>query len=262
MSASRSVAAAQRRRAGPPDVQPSRGPNTSIQSSQAFSQQAQAQPMRPGTTGRLAGQQAAINQQQMQQQMQQQTTQTKQQTDSNARQKMTVPQAITLITLRLGRLENQMQNLDTLSLGQYDENGELQQSQPNNEVITSILQRLDALEQKSTDINSFKQQLDVFKPALVSIKNASLGNAKEVKTLKDNVEQMKTEIHLTKTLVSELQGLVNYNGNGDSIILSTENDSNLEIDDSDHSEDNSGPTFSPIVNLKDIIEQELNAPDS
>jgi len=248
MSASRSVAAAQRRRAGPPEVQPVRGPNTSIQSSQAFSQQ---QPMRPGTTGRLAGQQAAINQQQMQQQMQQ--NQQSQQMDSNSRPKMTIPQAITLITLRLGRLENQMQNLDTLSLGQYDENGELQKS--DSAVIASILQRLDAIEQKTADVSTFKQQLDVFKPALVSIKNVSIGNVKEVKTLKDNVDQMKYELSLTKTLVTELQGLVNGYEE-----IASQHETNINSNGAEaESQDNA---FTPIVNLKDIIEQELSAPDS
>ena len=269
MSASRSVAAAQRRRAGPPEVQAPRGPNTSINSSQAFISQ---QPdMRPGTTGRLAGQQAAINQkQQMQAQAQQSEI-------SNGQPKMTIPKAITLITLRLGRLEGQMQNLDASSLGQYNENGDLQQ--PDNVVITNILQRLDALEQKSNDIATCKQQLDVFKPALVTIKNASIGNAKEVKFLKENLEQMKTELSLTKSLVSELQGLLGSDSNlqnedGDGYI---NGDANEDVyvdgndDNSSHIVDNgssindsessavSNDNLTPTVNLKDMIEQELNA---
>ena len=65
MSANRSVQAAQRRRAGGPEpAAPGRGPQPSINSSQMFSgqgqqqQQQQQQQIRPGPTGRLAGQQA------------------------------------------------------------------------------------------------------------------------------------------------------------------------------------------------------------
>lgn len=246
MSASRSVAAAQRRRAGPPEVQTPRGPNTSINSSQAFSQPPQ---MRPGTTGRLAGQQAALNQQQ---QMQQQA---QTQNSSPSQSKMTVPKAITLITLRLGRLETQMQNLDMSALGQYNENGELQQT--DSAVITNILQRLDALEQKSNELSVVKQQLDVFKPALVTIKNASIGNAKEVKTLKENVEQMKQELHLTQALVTDLQGLLGAeNNNTEEENQAMDSEDVTEITDTEQLDD---VNTSSIVNLKDIIEQELNS---
>lgn len=116
MSSSRSVAAAQRRRAGPTVETPTaRGPNTSISSSQVFNQnqsQSQQQGMRPGTTGRLAGQQAAVSQQQH--------LQGNQHTENTGLNplKMSIPHAITLVSLRLGKLENQLQNLEGLSLGE------------------------------------------------------------------------------------------------------------------------------------------------
>jgi hypothetical protein len=105
MSANRSVQAAQRRRAGPtsePGI-PGRGPQPSINSAQLFANQA-----RPGQgpsmpTGRLAGQQAEMQQKQQMQQMQQQKTE-----GISSVSKMTIPQAITLITLRLGALESKI----------------------------------------------------------------------------------------------------------------------------------------------------------
>ena len=71
MSANRSVQAAQRRRAGPPEpAAPGRGPQPSINSSQMFAA-GQQQRMGPGSgqvSGRLAGQQAALSQKQMMEQ--------------------------------------------------------------------------------------------------------------------------------------------------------------------------------------------------
>jgi hypothetical protein len=117
MSSSRSVAAAQRRRAGPTVETPTRGPNTSIGSSQVFNQNQQQQGMRPGTTGRLAGQQAAVSQQQYLQGNQNQSSEP---SGGLNPLKMSIPQAITLVSLRLGKLENQIQNLVGCSIPFYD----------------------------------------------------------------------------------------------------------------------------------------------
>ena len=190
MSSSRSVAAAQKRRAGPPDPpQPHRGPQTSISSSQAF------QPVRPGTSGRLAGQHASLQQQQMQQAQQEQNTAT-------SSSKMSVPQAITLITLRLGRLESQLQNLDLQNLAQNE-------SGNTNPILETILERLSLLEQKSLENAALKQQMDIFKPALVSLKNMSSKESKEMKTTLDT---MRNEIELTKAMVQDLRSFVTNDG--------------------------------------------------
>lgn len=190
MSSSRSVAAAQKRRAGPPDPpQPHRGPQTSISSSQAF------QPVRPGTSGRLAGQHASLQQQQMQQAQQEQNTAT-------SSSKMSVPQAITLITLRLGRLESQLQNLDLQNLAQNE-------SGNTNPILETILERLSLLEQKSLENAALKQQMEIFKPALVSLKNMS---AKESKEMKISIDSMRNEIELTKAMVQDLRSFVTNDG--------------------------------------------------
>jgi hypothetical protein len=122
--------------------------------------------MRPGTTGRLAGQQAAVNQQQYLQGSQSQSSEP---SGGLNPLKMSIPQAITLVSLRLGKLENQIQNLEGLSLG---ESSPLQQ-QYDSDVISSILQRLDSLEHKTTEIAMLKQQVDLLKPAVVAVKNSS-----------------------------------------------------------------------------------------
>jgi len=190
MSSSRSVAAAQKRRAGPPDPpQPHRGPQTSISSSQAF------QPVRPGTSGRLAGQHASLQQQQMQQAKQEQNTAT-------SSSKMSVPQAITLITLRLGRLESQLQNLDLQNLAQ-NESGDT------NPILETILERLSLLEQKSLENAALKQQMEIFKPALVSLKNMSSKDSKEMKV---SIDSMRNEIELTKAMVQDLRSFVTNDG--------------------------------------------------
>ena len=210
MSASRSVAAAQRRRAGPPEPQSNRGPNTSINSSQAFSQQ---QGMRPGTTGRLAGQQAAIQQQQyLQGQGQGQGQQNASKTEIN--KKMSVAQAITLITLRLGRLETQFQSQSN-SGSFVNESGEAIDSN----LIDSILQRLEMLEQeeKTTQIdNNFqeeifklKQQLENHKTSVISIRNSSAVNTKDIKSLKTELDVLRNEFLETKNIINELETLYN-----------------------------------------------------
>ena len=68
MSSSRAISGAQRRRAGAPEP-PQRGPSTSINSSQVFSQQG-AKVMNNVNipNGKIAGQQASLSQAQMMQQ--------------------------------------------------------------------------------------------------------------------------------------------------------------------------------------------------
>ena len=251
MSSSRSVAAAQRRRAGPTVETPTRGPNTSIGSSQVFNQnqnQQQQQGMRPGTTGRLAGQQAAVNQQQYLQGNQ--SNQGSEPSGGLNPLKMSIPQAITLVSLRLGKLENQIQNLEGLSLG---ESSPLQQSY-DSEVIETILQRLDNLEQKTNEISALKQQLDVLKPAVISVKNTSNGALKDVSVLKTSIEQMKSELNATKVVIDDLQlYLSSNNGQEEETVVDAEPDVSVQLEVSQEIDN-----VTAVANLKDLIEQELN----
>ncbi len=283
MSANRSVQAAQRRRAGPPDPVQQRGPTTSINSAQMFANQA-----KPGSgpsmpTGRLAGQHAALAQQQM---MQQQQQQKQQQPGLEGVTKMTVPQAITLITLRLGKLETNM--LSGLS-GSSSEGSQIDET-----IIESIMERLHHLESRdpsttaSTNTSNaasnaelllLKQQIEALKPVLTQLKSASTIVAKENKSLKQQVEELKAELEETKELVITLQTMtmdnsqkiMAYGFTNDEQLFSTEILSDAEGEEegeldgefvndvSAHVLNNQSVELSiSDISLKDLVEQELN----
>lgn len=276
MSANRSVQAAQRRRAGPPEPVQQRGPTTSINSAQMFANQA-----KPGSgpsmpTGRLAGQQAALAQQQMMQQQQQQQKQQQQANSLESVTKMTVPQAITLITLRLGKLETNMMS------GMSGSSGE--GSQIDETIIESIMERLHDLESRepsntnatNTNANAttnaelmlLKQQIEALKPVLTQLKSASTVVAKENKSLKQQVEELKAELEETKELVITLQTMtmdnsqkiMTYGFTNDEQLFSTEIVSDAELEEETMPTDNNESVELSIsdISLKDLVEQELN----
>jgi hypothetical protein len=210
MSANRSVQAAQRRRAGPTNGEPGipgRGPQPSINSAQMFANQA-----RPGQgpsmpTGRLAGQQAAMQQQQMQQQLGKGQPIDKLSSVS----KMTLPQAITLITLRLGALESKMINSGDGEGMSFD--GE---SGIDSGFLQSIMSRLESIESRqvstsgsvsSPELNLLKQQFESVKQAVVQSKNAAVSLSKENISLKTQIENLKKELSETKELIAALQNV-------------------------------------------------------
>jgi hypothetical protein len=277
MSANRSVQAAQRRQTKTPDP-PSinRGPQPSISSSQMFAAGAN-QRMGPGSgqvSGRLAGQQAALSQKQMMEQQQQQS-----QSAIGGINKMTIPQAITLITLRLGKVETQLLNGPSFNHdGRDDEDDDHILVDKN--VIQSLISRIDALERKpsttsglnantSQDIALLKQQFETIKPIVVQSKNAST-------ILKQHLDQVKTELSETKELVAVLQNLTMDNStkimafnsvfNTDNNDTTDNNDNNmffggeLDQEDLDHDLDHDLDQNLNIIgnNLKEFIEQELN----
>jgi len=276
MSANRSVQAAQRRRAGPtsePPI-PGRGPQPSINSAQMFANQA-----KPGSgpnipTGRLAGQQAALQQQpQMNSKSAQQNT-----NKLSSVTKMTIPQAITLITLRLGVLESKMMNSNFSQEGNFN-----LESSMDTEFLQSIISRLDALENQQTntgtsisnsEFNLVKQQFEQFetvKQAVVQLKTATIPIIKENTTLKTQVENLKKELLEVKELVVVLQNLTMDNSQK---ILDISMNNNLENTNeinfaniesfeeilSDLKEIPDDGEQNEIIgnNLKQIIESELN----
>ena len=226
---SASIAAAQRRRAGPPDTgRPGGGPKPSINSAQAFYGQSSVQSAsgmpRPNMpTGKLAGQHAA----------QQQAIDRQQYADNQKAQafasqgepdfsKITIAQAITLITLRLGKLEMGFNKLQMESeLGGSANNVRLEGLENSNlklvdgSVIDSIVARLESLEKRGTggvgntqEVATLKQQVDLIKPSIVTLKNASITNTKDIKELNNQLTAMFEEISVLK---AELQGLYSSN---------------------------------------------------
>jgi len=169
MSSSRSIAAARNRRSGDPtpkilSQQPMR-PVTSISSQSAFSNQPYA-----GNNIRVSGKQ----------QMQQ--TNFTQQKNSNGLpfSKLTVSDAIGLVTLRLGRVEQFMIDFQE----QEGEHGQKMGTLPentklvDNSVLNNIINRLDSLEKKESSqlkndvIVKLEKELDHIKLVLETLSNS------------------------------------------------------------------------------------------
>jgi hypothetical protein len=272
MSANRSVQAAQRRQTKTPDPPLiNRGPQPSIGSSQMFNvgQQQQQQQSRP-MSGRLAGQSAALSQKQMMEQAKEQQQQQSQSAIGGIN-KMTIAQAITLITLRLGKVETQMLSGSSFNNDHERDDDDDDHILVDKNVIQSLISRIDVLEKKSgtnananssQDIALLKQQFETIKPIVVQSKNTSTA-------LKQQFDSLKTELSETKELIAALQNLTMDNStkilafnsvfNSDSQDLL---DQDLEEDlDQDLEQDLEPDTTTEIMgtNLKELIEQEFNS---
>jgi hypothetical protein len=259
MSANRSVQAAQRRRAGPTDAGvgvPRKSPQPSINSSQMFAGQ---------TPGRSQQQQVPIQQKQEQPEK------------LSTVSKMTIPQAITLITLRLGSVESKLLNMPEMHSINSDSNG------TDSENMKTIMLRLESLEKRSgtgitPELNLLKQQFEVIKQSVVQTKGSSATLIKENVSLKTQIENLRKELVETKELLTTLQNLTinnsqqildlskdvyheNFNdAEGTVDELTDIHDTNLENECTNLQELHDENESSEIVgnNLKQIIESELN----
>ena len=297
MSGNRSVAAAQRRRAGGPEPAApgtNRGPQPSINSSQMFSSQQQGQQqmqqqqqIRPGTSGRLAGQHAQLQQQQMQQQ---QTRDAPQSTGDAGVSKITIAQAITLITLRLGKAEMQLYELGHQVASTGGEQGFSSSIEGaenmvliDKNLIDSIMSRLESLEKRaptavnagsgsgsSAEVALLKQQFEAIKPSIAQNAKTTTALTKEQKEHKQQVDALKSELAETKELMNALQTLSMDNSTKIFALMSGE----VNFDDGEGSDDLEGDELNGVgggedleseeleivgTDLKDLIEQELNA---
>ena len=199
MSANRSVQAAQRRRAGPTEPQmPGRaGPQPSINSSQMFSGQSQNQGQ-----GRSSQLNRSVSQ----------TSSGQKGEGINSINKMTVTQAITLITLRLGAIEKKMMT-DNMngSTNSISLEGQENMVLIDRAVIDSITNRLESLERRSSttsgsspELALIKQQMDTFRQSIVQTKGTV---SKENKELKTQMDTLKQELSEAKELLAALQNL-------------------------------------------------------
>jgi hypothetical protein len=145
MSSSRSIAAARNRRAGDP---PASRPNTSIGSSNVFSQQPRGPP------------QVQRQQQQVPPQYQSQPQyQTQPPGIQQPKPKISVGDAIGLTTIRLCKVENfikELKETGMVGLPELPPNTQL----VDNSVLTSMINRLDALEKKEIACNEKIAQLE------------------------------------------------------------------------------------------------------
>lgn len=279
MSANRSVQAAQRRRAGGPEpAAPGRGPQPSINSSQMFS----GQPQHPAN-GRLAGQQASLQQQHIQQQRQQQMQQ--QGGADSSVSKISIAQAITLITLRLGKVELQLYELGNqmasgaghhFSSGAEGIEGAEGMVLIDQSLIDSIMSRLESLEKRSTtnvvgggsssaEVTLLKQQFDAIKPSIAQNTKVATALTKEQKEHKLLVDTLKSELAETKELLAALQAMSMDNSQKIFELMSGEqlttddnlDEGDLEVD--DVASEEVGELLISGNSLKGLIEQELNA---
>ena len=153
MSSARSITAARNRRAGDPSpklqIQPPTRPVTSISSQSAFSQngqqqqQQQQQQQNKGNNIRVSGKQSTVAQPK----------------PSNGLpfSKLTISDAIGLVTLRLGRIEQFVMEIQENGLDSSSSNIPENSKLVDNSVLTSIINRLDSLEKKEvTYANSDK----------------------------------------------------------------------------------------------------------
>lgn len=194
MSGNRSIQAAQRRRAGPTSESNSnKSPQTSINSAQIFSNQSRT------SSGRLGGQQENM-QQQSQSQSQGQTNE-----KLSSVSKMTIPQAITLITLRLGSVESKlMQMNENVSSNNMSGIGnDCEGLNIESAVFQSIVSRLESLEKRTIssgggastpELNAIKQQFETLKQAVVQTKGSNNSLVKENILLKSQIEELKMQM--------------------------------------------------------------------
>jgi hypothetical protein len=115
--------------------------------------------------------------------------------------KLSVSDAIALITLRLGRLEQIVQNMPVdgqMGVGSDGENIRI----VDNEVFENMAQRLDALEAGQKELAMRKPVLNTASPAPVT----QVVNNAVTKGLSESVEVLKAEMVQVKDLLLNLQG--------------------------------------------------------
>ena len=286
MSGNRSVQAAQRRRAGGPEpAAPGRGPQPSINSSQMFASQGQPQPQsqpRSGQvpSGRLAGQHAQLQQQQMQQQ---QMSDSQQASGIAGINKMTFAQAVTLITLRLGKVETQLFQMSNDGMSNSHNgmfNSEMEEGNENmvmidKSTIDSIMTRLESLEKRapstgtsSAEMTLLKQQFDAIKPVIAQNTKTTTTLTKDQKEVKVQYDILKSELTETRELLTALQTMSMDNSQKIFEMMSgefTAIEETIEVDDCTVIDccdaECEGECDNELIgtDLKGLIEQELNA---
>lgn len=234
-SSSRSIAAARSRRAGESQPPVSGGrPVTSIASHSAFVQQ-QMQP--PPNNVRVA--KAPIQQQQQQQQGGLPFT------------KLTISDAIGLVTLRLGRVEQFIIDFENGELKTHNTNSSVPENSRvvDNSVLTTIVNRLDALEKKEGSATSFASSF--------------AGLEKELKDTKDLLSHLLFKFELFTKETGEKFG--DFEGAISEIEKNMESHHFVDINETVALVDESVPSLSletNTVDLKSLIKQEFSSIDS
>jgi hypothetical protein len=279
MSSNKSVQAAQRRRAGPPEPQRSNGPTTSINSAQLFSKQGQGQNVpvqssRQNVPVQSSRQNVPVPSSRQYVSTRQEPDQFESPSESSANvsQKITINNAITLIGSRLTRLETYLKQLSLPSQNSQFNANEKSFSM-DNLILEDIVHRLEDLEgqpDKQSTSSDVKTQLDVHAK---TIKQTEIATATIVK----GFQNMKTVLESLKSEISELrQNVLDNNEKIENLerIISSENVNNQDeyeetqpltldmnmsevmITDTDLSNDMNIDSMD-LTNLKDFVKNEL-----
>ena len=254
MSGSRSIAAARSRRAGETTNIVSGGrPITSIASQSAFVPQQnyqQPQPNRGGVGGRGQQQQQQQYQQQQQQQQQQQPP-----TNGLPFTKLSISDAIGLITLRLGRVEQFI--IDTEAEDSTHSNSQM--SLPENSkiidssLLTTIINRLDSLEKKE-QLSVSSERLTQVHTELTATKELLLNLTSQFETFVKDTSNKFADFELG---ITEIEKVIYV----DDKVLQSNNE--LETDESNNELANAGSSNDAnentivSVDLKTNIKEEL-----
>ena len=182
MSSSRSIAAARNRRSGdaPPNGQSQQRPVTSISSQAAFNQPQQY----ARTQNQTQNQKQPQNQNQNQKQQAQAQDNTGKPSNGLPFTKLSISDAIGLVTLRLGRVEQFMIDIHEQGVPSVPDNKMV----IDNSVLTTIVSRLDSLEKK--------EQSATNNDKLVNLEN-------EVTSLKNVIDKLKRDVTLFMQNTSE-----------------------------------------------------------
>lgn len=155
-------------------------------------------------SGRIYGQQAAIQQKQ-------QMLQNKQEIEKKQQSRLTVAQAISLITLRLGALETKIMTggdgtsgSDVISGGDnmtLSDNGEIQSLKS---CIDEIYSRIENLE-KPVDTSAFKQQIELLKQNVIQCNKMA---KTQYETIKNNQDSLRSEVNSLTNVMNEINNKV------------------------------------------------------
>lgn len=285
MSSSRSIAAARNRRAGEQQpVQSRSGPGTSIASQAAFVQQMNYDQRAMGGRNQMP------QGRQMNQQMQQQAQQPQQPQVTSLSNgipqgvKLSLSDAIGLITLRLGKVEQfiiQLENEILPSLRGESNNVQDNTQQIDRSVINSVINRLDTLEKTQKEMVSLNNSSNKditkdnsvvnskFEKEIRDIKDALMMQIVKYDKFSDATEQKITDIHQRLTDIDnafvEFENQFNIQVSDNEPIINNLNDSglnnnldNLDDNDNDDSSANlNSDTAISSVDLKLMIKEQL-----
>ena len=268
MSSSRSIAAARNRRAGEQQpVQSRSGPGTSIASQAAFVQQ-MSQDQRA-----MGGRNQMPQNRQMQQQMQQPQVSSL----SNGIPggvKMNISDAIGLITLRLGKVEQFIIELENVILPSLrgQANNVSENTQPiDRSVINSVINRLDSLEKSQKEFSSMNvsnnkdnSEITRFDKEIRDIKDALMVQIVKYDKFSDTMDQKIADINQRLTDIDDAFvefenqfniGVINENQMDN---VNNTNIMNEQLDENDDSSANlTQDNIISSVDLKSIIKEEL-----